>query len=45
MTEEKVISIEELMQDAHNFNKGTSGGGRIDGTLPQRAWRRPKYPD
>jgi hypothetical protein len=45
MTEEKVINIEELTQDEHNFNKGTEGGGRINGTLPQRAGCRPKHPD
>lgn len=29
MTEEKVINIEELVQDGHNFNKGTGQGQRI----------------
>ena len=27
--EEKVINIEELIQDSHNFNKGTDEGGRL----------------
>ena len=26
MTDEKIIDIEELAQDRHNFNKGTVGG-------------------
>jgi hypothetical protein len=29
MTEEKVINIEELTQDEHNFNKGTEGGAEL----------------
>ena len=29
MTEEKVINIEELTQDEHNFNKGTVGGAEL----------------
>ena len=29
MTEEKVINIEELRQDEHNFNKGTVGGAEL----------------
>jgi len=36
MSEEQLIDIEKLTQDAHNFNKGTVGGGRIDGTLTVR---------
>ena len=28
MSKEKVINIEELTQDEHNFNKGTEGGGQ-----------------
>lgn len=30
-TEEKVIGIEELVQDAHNFNKGTEEGQKLIG--------------
>lgn len=43
--EEKVIDIQELTQDKHNFNKGTEGGGKIDGTLSQRIRSRPKHSD
>ena len=29
MEQEKIINIEELVQDEHNFNKGTDEGGRL----------------
>lgn len=29
MAEEKVINIEELVQDEHNFNKGTDDGKKL----------------
>lgn len=29
MTDEKVINIEDLTQDEHNFNKGTEGGAEL----------------
>jgi hypothetical protein len=45
MDKENVLNIEELVQDSHNFNKGTEGGGKIDGTLPQRIRSRPKHSD
>lgn len=43
MTDEKVINIEDLTQDEHNFNKGTEGGDRINGTLSQRTRCGPKH--
>ena len=29
MEQEKIINIEELVQDEHNFNKGTDEGGKL----------------
>ena len=29
MEQEKIINIEELVQDEHNFNKGTDEGGSL----------------
>ena len=29
MDKEKVLNIEELVQDSHNFNKGTEGGAKL----------------
>ena len=37
----EVVDIDDLIQDDHNFNKGTEGGGRIDRSFVQGAWRRP----
>lgn len=45
MSEEKVINIEELCQDKHNFNQGTVGGGKTYGAFSPgtRGW--PQYSD
>jgi len=43
MAEEKVINIEELAQDTHNFNKGTDEGRALRQQPRRRNRRTPRF--